>query len=278
MVGGKVSRTARWVAAERAVLTDMGVLADPFAQEMLTPSMSAGLWFVNHLPYRVRASSVTLAGLAARVLWFDAQVSNAIDAGIEQIALIGAGYDSRAIRFRGEAVQYFELDHEATQSDKMLRAPASAAIYVDADLAAANVATKLLEHGLDESRPTMFVVEGVTMYLDEEVVGRQLGELKACSARGSRLAIDFYPRRQAGTATNRRQARLQRLTRMGSGEGFRMLLDRSEAVALVTASGWDVNEATGMRATALALVSRESGLRLDAVSDHKTLLTATSGS
>ena len=71
--GAKRSRTAQGVAAERAVLADMGVLADPFARGMLTPSMGAIFWIVHHWPYRVRARSVTLAGLAARVLWFDAQ-------------------------------------------------------------------------------------------------------------------------------------------------------------------------------------------------------------
>ncbi len=72
---------------------------------MLTPSMAATFWVVRRWPYRVRARSVTLAGLAARVLWFDEQVANALDAGIGQIAVIGAGYDSRAWRFRRDGVQ-----------------------------------------------------------------------------------------------------------------------------------------------------------------------------
>ncbi len=93
------------MVAERAVLADMGVLADPFARGMLTPSMAATFWVVRRWPYRVRARSVTLAGLAARVLWFDEQVAKALDAGIGQIAVIGAGYDSRAWRFRRDGVQ-----------------------------------------------------------------------------------------------------------------------------------------------------------------------------
>jgi methyltransferase (TIGR00027 family) len=216
--GAKRSRTAQGVAAERALLADMGVLADPFARRMLTPSMAAIFWVVQHWPYRVRARSVTLAGLAARVLWFDAQVAKALDAGIKQIAVIGAGYDSRAWRLRCDGVQFFELDHRATRQDKARRAPGPGPTYVEADLTTQRAAEALREHGLDASRPALFVVEGVTMYLDEGVVRHQLVELGKSSAVGSRLAADFYPPRDAGTSHDHRQLRLQRLARTGSGE------------------------------------------------------------
>jgi hypothetical protein len=36
------------VASERALLASMGVLDDPFACEMLTPSMTMILWVVEH--------------------------------------------------------------------------------------------------------------------------------------------------------------------------------------------------------------------------------------
>ena len=61
-----------------------------------TPSMSAIVQAVKRWPGPIRARSVTLAGFAARVLWFDAQVIQALDTGITQVAVIGAGYDSRA--------------------------------------------------------------------------------------------------------------------------------------------------------------------------------------
>jgi len=76
---------------------------------------------VQHLPTECWAVG-DLGGLAARVLWFDAQV-RALEADITQIAVIGAGYDSRAWRFRREGVQFFELDQGATQQEKARRAP-----------------------------------------------------------------------------------------------------------------------------------------------------------
>jgi methyltransferase (TIGR00027 family) len=272
-VGGtKRSRTAQGVAAERVLLTDMGVLADPFARRMLTPSMVAIVNVVQHLPTQVLARSLTLAGLAARVLWFDTQVTKALDADITQIAVIGAGYDSRAWRFRRDGVQFFELDHGATQQEKARRAPGSGPIYVAADLTTQDAGEALVEHGLDTSRPVLFVVEGVTMYLDEKIVRDQLGGLGKSSAVGSRLAVDFYPPRDAGTSLNHRQNRLQRLARFGSGETFRLTINLPEAVELVAGSGWEVVEETSLRESARSLVPSESGLPVDAVNEHKTLV------
>jgi methyltransferase (TIGR00027 family) len=251
----------------------MGVLDDPFARGMLTPSMGAILWVVEHGPHRMRSRSVTLAGLAARVRWFDIQVGKALDAGIKQVAVIGAGYDSRAWRIRSGA-QFFELDHAWTQQDKIRRAPQPGPAYVESDLTTEDAARSLLDNGFDASRPALFVVEGVTMYLDEEDVRRQLELLARMGAIESRLAVDFYPPGNVGKYQDHRQLRLQRLARRGSGESFRLALDRPQAVELVQDSGWDVDEVMSMRDAARTLVPRESGLPIDAVSEHKTLVAA----
>lgn len=252
----------------------MGVLADPFARQMLTPPMATIFRVAQHLPARLRARSVTLAGLAARVLWFDAQVAGALDSHIKQIAVIGAGYDSRAWRFHSEGVKFFELDHGATQADKSRRAPGRGPTYVEADLRTQGAAEALVEQGLDPSRPALFVAEGVTMYLDEEVVRHQLRQLGKSSALGNRLVVDFYPPGDAGTSLNHRQNRLQRLARSGSSETFRLTIECAEAVELVNSSGWHVNEETNMRDAARSLVPRESGLPVDSVNEHKTLVAA----
>jgi methyltransferase (TIGR00027 family) len=205
-------------------------------------------------------------------LWHDAQVVTALDRGIKQIAMVGAGYDSRAWRFRRDGVQFFELDHGATQQDKARRAPGPGPTYVEADLTTRSAAEALREHGLDASRPALFVVEGVTMYLSEEVVRTQLGELAHSSTVGSRIAVDFYPPPDAGTQRDRRQMGFQRVARAGSGEKLGLRVDRPQATELVEASGWDVTEATSLREAARALIVGESGLPVDSVNEHKALV------
>jgi methyltransferase (TIGR00027 family) len=276
----KRSRTAQSVTAERALLADIGVVDDLLAQTMLAPAMSAVVWVARRLPRRMWARSVTLAGLAARVLWVDGQVAAALDAGIDQVVVVGAGYDSRAWRFRREGVRFFELDHGATQQDKVRRAPPGdgpGPTYVEADLTTQLASVCVGGRGLDRLRRVLFVLEGITMYLDEVVVRRQLAGLTDAAAPGSRLVVDFQPPPAIGTAKHRRQTRLQDLARTGSGESFRCCVDRGQAVGMVRASGWTIDEVTNLRDVGQALISRSSGLQVDAVNDQKTLVAASLG-
>jgi O-methyltransferase involved in polyketide biosynthesis len=48
-------------------------------------------------------------------------VVDAIDRGVKQVVILGAGYDGRALRFRTPGVRFFEVDHPATQIDKLRR-------------------------------------------------------------------------------------------------------------------------------------------------------------
>jgi methyltransferase (TIGR00027 family) len=270
--GAKRSRTAQGVAAERALLADMGVVPDPYARQMLSPSTAAIFEFVRRWPAGLRTRSVTMAGLAGRILWFDGQMNAALDAGVTQVAVVGAGYDSRAWRMQRDGVRYFELDHPATQQDKLRRAPGPGPMYVAVDLTSESAADALLASGFDNSQPALFVVEGLTMYLREEVVRRQLREIATTTASGSRLTVNFQPPRDTLSQVHRRQARLQTLARAGSGETFRLLVDPAQAVALVDESGWEVTEATSTRDAARALVPPSSGLRVEAVNPAMTLV------
>jgi methyltransferase (TIGR00027 family) len=276
MGGGKRSRSAQAVAAERAVLTDLAVIEDPYAERMLDPTMARILWGVRHLlPARMRRGSVTLAGLAARVRWHDTEVLAAMDDGIDQVVVVGAGYDSRAWRLARDGVRFFELDHPATQADKRARAPEGGPIYVPADLRTDAAAEALVAGGLSVERPAVFVLEGVTMYLPEADVRRQLAGLASMAAARSRLTTDFYPPQDAGTSRNRRQNLLQRVARGGSGEGLHLAVGRDDAVALLESERWAVTGAMSSRDAARTLVDGDSGLPVDAVNAHKTLVAAT---
>lgn len=274
--GAKRSRSAQAVAVERAVLTDLGAIDDPYAGRLLDPAMARILWGVRHLlPRSVRCRSVTLAGLAARVRWHDHVVVAAMDDGVDQIVIVGAGYDSRAWRLTRDGVRFFELDHPLTQADKQSRAPHDGGpVFVPADLAAVSAAEALVDGGLDPSRPAVFVLEGLTMYLTEDAVRRQFTDLASIAAPCSRLTTDFYPPQDAGSNQNRRQNLVQRAARSGSGETLRCTLDRDDARSLVELTGWMVTDVSGARSAARTLVPAAAGLPVDAVNDRKTLLTA----
>jgi len=132
---GKPSTSAQQVALARAHLTWIGVLDDPWAETMLrSPWRELGM--ALRWPVLSRARRNAMFGyLAGRTRFYDLAICDALDRGATQAVIVGTGYDSRAWRLARAAVQFFELDHPATQADKKRRARPGGPIYVAADLA-----------------------------------------------------------------------------------------------------------------------------------------------
>jgi O-methyltransferase involved in polyketide biosynthesis len=59
--------------------------------------------------------------LVARTRFVDRVVVRALDDGIPQVVLAGAGYDGRALRYARPGVRWFDLDHPDTQRDMRAR-------------------------------------------------------------------------------------------------------------------------------------------------------------
>ncbi len=243
----KRSRTAQYVALTRAVLTANGVIDDPYALSMLSRGMRAAAAAFAFPPLRRRTNSSFFASLASRITFFDMEVTNALDAGIQQVVIIGAGYDSRAWRFARASVRFFEVDHPATQEDKTRRAPDGGPTYVPLDLESGSLAAALSGARFDSSRPALFVVEGVTMYLGASGVNGLLAELVEGAAPGTRLAVNFAAPPGTGAAADRRRQRALRLLGRVGGEPHRFFLRASEAGSLVASAGWHVDRATTLR-------------------------------
>ena len=126
--------------------------------------------------------------------------------------ILGAGYDSRPYRFadRLAGVQVFEVDHPATSAAKQAKVgaligkvPANVA-YVAVDFTVDKLADKLLGRGYLTTRPTVFLWEGVTPYLNLEAVDEVLGFVVASAAAGSVILFDYVLRSVVeGTCTLR---------------------------------------------------------------------------
>jgi methyltransferase (TIGR00027 family) len=139
-------------------------------------------------------------GMGARTAFFDTQVMTALSAGVNQVVIVGAGYDGRAFRFAKPGVRWFEVDHPATQPDKERRARATGAevgsiTYLPVDLLVGDVGEELRRRGHDRTQPSLFYCEGLFSYLPN-TVGESLCErLGAAAAPRSRLAASFLVRR-----------------------------------------------------------------------------------
>lgn len=253
MRASRRSRTAQYAALVRAVLTHKGVLDDEHAIRMLTPMMRVAAGTLKRLPHRV-TDTAFYAGLASRTLIFDREVERALDDGIGQVVVIGAGYDSRAWRLARDGVRFVEVDHPATQKDKRRRASRGGPAYVSVDLAEESVNDALDLASIDWAQPVVFVIEGVTMYLDTADVSDLLHGLARKAPRGSRLLVNFAaPTGTGGPQDRRRQFVLAALGR-AQGEGFRSARQIQDAGAFVELVGWNVTQATTLRELAPKLL------------------------
>ena len=182
------SRSATLVVLARAHLTWMGVVDDPYARRML-PSGWANVESILRIRGLGRLGrNRSFAYLGARTCFYDQFVASALDRGIHQVVVLGAGYDSRAWRFARPGVTFYEVDLPLTQADKRSRAPTGGPIYVPADVTDSSLADALTDAGFLSEEPTAFTAEGLTMYLTEQQVALLLRSLSALGGPGSRLA------------------------------------------------------------------------------------------
>ncbi len=180
--------------------------------------------------------------LLARTVFVDAVVLGALERGITQIVLLGAGYDGRALRYRGEAT-WFEVDLASTQQDKRERLArlgidVAHIRFAPADFRYDDVGSLLCRAGLDPSLPTVAVLEGVAPYLERARLESLLRSLRQVAAPGSRLALTMSVRPPAlRLATRVRRARFRRAV-AAMGEPIRNTIGADELGPLLARTGW----------------------------------------
>ncbi len=187
------------------------------------------------------------AHVAARTGFFDDEVLQAIAGGVQQVVICGAGYDDRALRFRSPGVRYFELDLPTTQDDKRRRllqmgADTSGLVLVPADLGLDDVAAVLATGGHEARRPSLFLCEGLFVYLERSGCERLLAGLRDRAAAGSRLAASLAVHPGALDADDMAAVAGAANARRGGGrtEPWRTILPLPEHFRLFAATGWCV--------------------------------------
>jgi methyltransferase (TIGR00027 family) len=156
---------------------------------------------------------------------------------VEQLVILGAGLDSRAWRLdslRNTIV--FEADFPSSQAWKLERAAsvphkAKWVRFVAIDFERDQLAPLLRAAGFDQTKPTFWIWEGVTMYLRPKAVSANLGAMAALSAHGSRIAFTYLQKK------NGRMPRSLVLALMG--EPLRSAFSPVEITDLARSHGWN---------------------------------------
>jgi len=207
-----------------------------------------------------------LAFLAARTCFFDDAVTAALDANVQQVVIVGAGYDSRAWRLGRSAVRFFEVDHPATQRDKRARAPVGdGPTFVPADLRADRLVDVLPAAGYEASKSVVYVVEGLTMYLCEDDVRALLTDLAALAPPDSQLAVKFTVADGGSVAVpSRAIAWVTRRIWRAWGEPTHRWVQPEALQDLLLETGWHLVDSVTAPDLALRyLTGTPSGLALD---------------
>ena len=203
------SKTAETIAVVRMSESrkpeDERICYDPHAIRFISQAV---LDFAAHNPEKYKAfvarNERLVPGasnsIVARVRYFDVVVKSSINDGLEQLVILGAGYDTRAYRIEGlSKIKVFEVDHPATQSIKIEKITEifsslhDHVTYVPTDLEVDKFGQRLLESGYNKSLKTLFIMEGILMYLSPEIVEDILSFIVHNSGKGSAILFDYIP-------------------------------------------------------------------------------------
>ena len=135
--------------------------------------------------------------MVARTLYFD-RIIERVAADVDQFVVLGAGYDTRCYsELMRKGIRCFEVDQVVTQQHKtasLERAGVDVAhvAFVEVDFSRDDLFDKLQARGYDTTKRTLFLWEGVTLYLSEEAVRKTLRDVRACASTGSVVLADVY--------------------------------------------------------------------------------------
>jgi methyltransferase (TIGR00027 family) len=198
MEEGRPSATAQGAAAHRAAhqLLDVPkILDDPFALRIIgakaESTLRANLW-------RSQKSRFLRAFIVLRSRYAEDELARAVQRGVRQYVILGAGLDTFAYRnpYPGSRLRVFEVDHPATQSWKRARlSEAGMAIpdsltFAPVDFELQTLADGLGRAGFRAEEPAFLSLLGVVVYLTK-AAAMETFKLVASLPVGSEIVFDY---------------------------------------------------------------------------------------
>ncbi|WML42088.1 SAM-dependent methyltransferase [Neobacillus sp. OS1-2] len=174
---------------------------DPEKSESLTSFDEKLEWVMNNQ---------TVPQLVSRARYAEESLMSAIERGVRQYVILGAGLDTFAFRHKNlpEDFIIYEVDHPTTQAFKMKRLqemgfaiPANIK-FVPVDFKHDSLPEELKKSGYDSGQIAYFSLLGVVMYLEKHDFLKLLTAISEMSLNGSSFVFDYLD----DTAFNERKA------------------------------------------------------------------------
>jgi len=171
-----------------------------------------GMWmflFPSYLRYKISGKNKGYPSMAKpgeegvssiimnRTIYFDNIINKSKDK-VEQFIVMGAGFDTRCYGdLKNSNLKFYELDQTKTQEFKIEHLKkagidTSNVNYIEVDFKTEHWYEKLEKAGYGTSKKSIFLWEGVTLYLSEKDVRNTLKEIKEHAAPGSTIVADLY--------------------------------------------------------------------------------------
>jgi methyltransferase (TIGR00027 family) len=199
----KKDGTAQGVAKQRLIETlakpDERVINDPYADRFV---LGARLIKLMGHKLNVWLGQKIVPGfhehLISRTRFIDDLINESAAKGIEQYVILGAGYDTRAHRLElPSSIKIFEVDQVEVQATKRSKLPKELTdleniTYVAVDFNRQSLTERLIDEGFDQSKSTIFTLEGVSQYITKEALNSTIKEVAKLTQKARSLFFLSY--------------------------------------------------------------------------------------
>ncbi len=174
------------------------ILDDPIALKILDAPKAAEIQSTAGRPGNRLERALRIA-LAARSRIAEDELHQAVERGIGQYVILGAGFDTFAYRnpYPPSRLRVFEVDHPSTQAwkrdrlaDSKIPLPASLT-FTAVDFETQVLAERLAETGFRTDQPAFFSWLGVTVYLTPDAVLATMKHIADTMPKGSTVIFDY---------------------------------------------------------------------------------------
>jgi methyltransferase (TIGR00027 family) len=256
MQEGQASRTADRVAERRAahqVRDRPLVLDDPIALRIIRPEVAHELRTNPPAREATKLGPYLRAFFVMRSRFAEDALAAAVEGGVRQYVVLGAGFDTFAYRNPFPELRVFEVDHPATQAIKQQRLAhsgidiPSSLTFVPIDFTTTKLDDALRDGGFDETKPAFFSWLGVVPYLDRPAIDatfRYIASLPQKSA----LVFDYTIPPEAMSWTGRLIFNQMAKRVAALGEPWKTFFDPPALMADLRRSGFTLAEDFGAEA------------------------------
>jgi methyltransferase (TIGR00027 family) len=234
--------------------------AAPLSDWVLADSLPWGrylLWALQRTWFRALirlAERATLPGIQAHYLVRKRRIEEltrtALQEGVRQVVVLGAGFDSLCWRLHSEyeTALFFEVDHPGTQQVKRAVLERRAMLRPNLQFLAVNLILDDLEAHLraaprfDPGLPTLFVMEGLLMYLAPAEVEQLFRSLRFPECPQTRVVFTFLEPQPDGRVNFPHASPLVSWWLRQRGESFRWGIRREALPDTLAALGFRLVE------------------------------------